>query len=152
MKVRFPIPFRTLSFCSPLVNKINMLKVFSVVGDIQICKSIGMWQKYECPIAQELPCFTMISGTVLPYPCLPLARHLTTPSCDIGRLDQLLTPRLATPSTTELAGSSFVLFATREKSCESANSISGVWGSNETACGQIGTPPAGRPLRWIRWG
>ena len=97
-------------------------------------------------MSDHTQCFTMISGTVLRSPCLPLARHLTTPSCDIGRLDPTFNPplHLATPSNTELARSDVVLFAIREKSCESANSI---LRSSETACGQIGHTPARAPFK-----
>ena len=71
-----------------------------------------------------MPCFTMISGNPLRSPCLPLARHLTTPSCDIGRLDPTFNPpSLGNPIIHNLLRSSFILFAKRERSCKSANSI-----------------------------
>ena len=97
-------------------------------------------------MSNHTQCFTMISGTVLRSPCLPLARHLTTPSCDIGRLDLTFNPPpIWQPHPTpSLRGPISFYSRYAKKSCESANSI---LRSSETACGQIGHTPARAPFK-----
>ena len=93
-------------------------------------------------------CFTMISGTVLRSPCLPLARHLTTPSCDIGRLDLTFNPPpIWQPHPTPSSRGPISFYSRYAKKVASQPIPSCVAAKQHV--GKSGTPPPGRPLRSI---